>query len=34
MVANVEVVVVHLLPADVADLALVAVPVLACNIFQ
>ena len=34
MVADVEVVVVHLLLADVIDLALVAVPALACNIFQ
>ena len=34
MVADVEVVVVHLLLVDVADLAVVAVPVLTCNIFQ
>ena len=34
MVASAEVVVVHLLLADVADRVLVVVPVLACNIFQ
>ena len=36
MVADVEVVLVlvHLLLADVADPALVAIPTLACNIFQ
>ena len=32
--ADVEVVVVHLSLADVADPALVVVPALACNIFQ
>ena len=34
MVADVEVVVVHLLLANVANPALVVVPSLACNIFQ
>ena len=34
IVTDMEVVVVHLLPADVVDLALVVVPALACNIFQ
>jgi len=33
MVANVEVVVVHLLLADVANRALVVVSAFACNIF-
>jgi len=34
MVTDVEVVVVHMLLAEVVDLALVVVPSLACNIFQ
>jgi len=34
MVADVEVMVVHLLLADVANLALIVVLALACNIFQ